>query len=370
MQQHRNATMGELAEILMDQHKRKHDVVVNAAALESIEGDIVIKAGWTDIDAEGVLVQDLVLTPTAVADEGIADKLGIPIGYLRRMRNERIDLYDANVNGWLNDQGDRQFLVRGFAQSEEGIMRAFLSDTYGIIDHLDVLTAIAGGIARVNVKTEIVQTDLTDRRMYVKMRAPEVKTYARELLKGYRSPFTGESGDDNPTVFAGLVFSNSETGNGAFSLVPQLTVQVCSNGMTITKDAVRKVHLGKRMDEGIIRWSNDTQKKVLELIESQTADAVATYLDEEYMIKVLRDMAEAAERPLPGPIDKTVKVLGKKLAYSEEQIEGIFDHLVRGGQPTSGGLMQAVTSYAQTVKDADEAYRIEESAFRALTVTL
>jgi len=31
----------------------------------------------------------------------MADKLGIPVAYLRRLRAEHLALYDANVNGWL-----------------------------------------------------------------------------------------------------------------------------------------------------------------------------------------------------------------------------------------------------------------------------
>lgn len=43
------------------------------------------------------------LRPTAVADAGIAEKLGIPLPYLRRLLTEQIGLYDADVNTWLAD---------------------------------------------------------------------------------------------------------------------------------------------------------------------------------------------------------------------------------------------------------------------------
>ena len=55
-------------------------------------------------------------------------------------------------------------------------------------------------------------------------------------------------------VFAGFVITNSETGCGAFSLTPRLVVQVCRNGMTITRDAMRVVHLGERLDQGVVTW--------------------------------------------------------------------------------------------------------------------
>jgi len=47
------------------------------------------------------------------------------------------------------------------------------------------------------------------------------------LVFNYTSPFTGQRGADNPVVFAGFVVRNSETGDGSFSITPQLTAQVC-----------------------------------------------------------------------------------------------------------------------------------------------
>ena len=50
-------------------------------------------------------------TPTEVCDQGVADKLGIPAAYLRRLREHKPGLYDANVNAWL-DGDERRFLLR------------------------------------------------------------------------------------------------------------------------------------------------------------------------------------------------------------------------------------------------------------------
>ena len=72
--------------------------------------------------------------------------------------------------------------------------------------------------------------------MYVRVVCEQVRALAPALLAGYRSPFTGASGADNPVIFAGFVISNSETACGAFTLTPRLVVQVCRNGLTITRD--------------------------------------------------------------------------------------------------------------------------------------
>ena len=85
---------------------------------------------------DGVTMPTGTYTPTEVCDQGVADKLGIPAAYLRRMRIERPGLYDANVNGWL--AGDpRKFLIRCLRPGTSigpGAARAFLSDGYKRID--------------------------------------------------------------------------------------------------------------------------------------------------------------------------------------------------------------------------------------------
>ena len=135
--------------------------------------------------------------------------------------------------------------------------------------------------------------------MYVRVVCEQVRVLAPALLAGYRSPFTGASGADNPVVFAGFVITNSETGCGAFTLTPRLVVQVCRNGMTITRDAMRAVHLGERLDEGVVTWSGNTQDKTLALITAKTTDAVATFLDPRY-VRTRRPGDREGRRPAAG----------------------------------------------------------------------
>jgi hypothetical protein len=42
---------------------------------------------------------------------------------------------------------------------------------------------------------------------------------------------------------AGFVVPNSETGNGSFKISPQLIVEICNNGMTLTEHVLKEVHL-------------------------------------------------------------------------------------------------------------------------------
>ncbi len=144
-----------------------------------------------------------------------------------------------------------------------------------------------------------------------------------------------------------------------------MVVQICRNGLTVTRDAMRAVHLGSRLEEGQIKWTEDTNRKALELITAKARDAVATFLDVDYMRHVITDMERTAGAEVSNPAE-TIKVIGKKLAYSEETMAGVLDHFIKGGTVTAGGVLHAVTSYAQTVDNADVASTLEAGALKAM----
>lgn len=266
----------------------------------------------------------------------------------------------------------RSHLLRAFTGDADGpgIARAFLSNAYRPIDHLDGLMAALDGVREAGVETRVHSADLTDRRMVVRIVCPEVQALAPTLLAGYRSPYSGASGSDNPTVFAGLKFTNSETGHGAWQVVPELRVQVCDNGMTLTKHALREVHLGSRLDAGVIRWSDDTVQAAVALVRKQTRDAVATFLDVDYMTRVITEVEGRAAEDLSGDrIEDNVRALTKPLGYTRAQQDGILASFIQGGQITRGGVYNAVTAYAQTL-DADTRFDVEAKAVRILAPAL
>ena len=62
---------------------------------------------------------------------------------------------------------------------------------------------------------------------------------------------------------------------------------------------------------------------------------------------------------------ETIALVTKSL-FTEEHAEGILDHFIRGAQLTAGGVIQAVTSYAQSLSDADTAFDMEWKAVQAM----
>ena len=365
----RNVTLADLAGLLREQQARKVDVVAPASAIRARNGQLVIDSADPVLGPDGVTMTTGTYTPTEVCDQGLADKFGIPAQYLRRTREQRPALYDVNVNGWL-DADPRKFLIRCLRPttgSGPGAARAFLSDGFRRIDNLDVLLAALDGVRDAGVPVEIDGCDLTERKMYVRVVCQQVATLAPALLADYRSPFTGAAGADNPTVFAGFVISNSETGCGAFSLIPRLVVQVCRNGLTVARDAIRAVRLGERLDPGVVTWSGNTLDKTLALITARTTDAVSTLLDPRYADRVIRTIAEQAGRPIADP-QQAVQTVSARLRFSDAQQADILAHFIRGGDLTAGGILHAVTSAAQAQTDADNAHDMEAAGLRALEI--
>ncbi|MFH8698768.1 DUF932 domain-containing protein [Streptomyces chartreusis] len=362
----RNASLEDLLRTLERDQDAKIDMVAPASAITSVDGNLTVTGVDPVLTPSGVTRADGAYRPTAVADEGIADKLKIPTAYLRRMRAEAVDLYDLNVNGWLQKDPARRFLLRAF-KGEPGVLRAWLSDGYKIIDHLDMLTAVLAGIREAGHDVKITGADLTERRMIVRVESEHVAALAPELLRGYRSPFTGQTGDELPIVSAGFVLTNSEVGSGKYAITPRIVARVCGNGVTITKDAFGKVHLGARMSEGVVEFSQDTQGKNLTLITAQTRDAVATFMNRDYVERKLADIQREAGREVTSPAE-TVELVAKQLRFSDSVRESVFAHFIKGGQTTAGGIMQAVTATAQTLEDGDAAYELETQALSAMSI--
>lgn len=399
----RNASLTDLVEMLRDEHARKLDLVVSPANIRvDQDGMVVVKGAEQVLDGDGVTDPNGKYRATDVFDDGLSGKLNIPRAYLRRMRTDAPDLLAANVSGWMHGRRslgevvrpgvEKSYLLRLFRGADgPGVARAILSDRFGIMDNFDVVTAALQGIkdAGVDVDGDGISADLSDRKMFLRVPAPEVSVLAPTLLEGYRSPFRdanveeqrnhgwnlsrarqaaaaeGLTPEQEKTVFAGLEIRNSEVGDGSFTIAPVITMLVCANGLTITTEALRRVHIGSKLEVGTIQWSSDTVSKARELIVARTRDAVASFLNVDFVQRIVDQITAQAVVALDKPQD-TVEVVAKSLMFSAEETRGILDHFMRGGQMTAGGVMQAVTSFSQTVADADRAHQLDDSALQVL----
>lgn len=369
----RNARLDDMLEVLNRQHELKYDAVVPSTHLGYEEGDLVIREGATAITEEGVDLVSARFGPTRQFEDQLSGRLDIAGAYMRKMRDGgAIDLLDINVNYWFR-RAERNFFVRGFRGTEPGdvgIARAIMSDRYQVIDHLDALFAVLDGIRDTGLRVQVTAADLSEQKMRVKVEAPEITAAAPRFLERYRPPNGGNLGTPgheivNDLISAGLVITNSETGGAAFQIAPQITVLVCRNGMTRTRDAMRRVHLGGKMEEGVIAWSEDTKRHEIELIRSQARDAVTTFLSEDYLGRVASVLEHAGDMILQRPL-VVLEDVAKRLRYSEDERQAIADLFVQSGDTRASGVVQAFTAFARDLDDPDRAAEIEEESFTIL----
>lgn len=377
----RKANFETLLAELDHQQNRKVDVVLPATNLCFGGGNLRVLRSDMDpeLTADGVKSPVQVYAPTDVFDDGIcSDRLrnngvAVPRAFLRSLREQGwTDMIDGTLNALIHGKGelrqplDRKVLLRALKDADggdTGTARALLSNSYKIVDHTETLRAAMRGMAAAGLgANNVTQCDLTGRRMYVRVEAPEVKAYAPELLKNYRSPFRPElTGRELPVVHAGFILTNSETGHGSFTVVPEFTVEVCTNGMTIQREAVSARHLGAKLDDGLIRYSERTRRANLELITSQAEDAIRTFLDVNFMETILAEMTANAKGEVR-EAEKAVKEITQKVDCPA-LYDDVLTMFIKGGDMSKGGLVHAVTAAAQSEDiDADLAYGMQAKA--------
>ncbi len=356
----------------------RFDFVSHTDALRTRDGQLVVPE---------LLVRDGVgakLDISEIFAMGFADSKRIPSNYMRTLLAEearrqagrttdadgrvfygRQSIMDANFNYWLSEM-DRAVLIRSYmSPMGEGLARAFLSDKFRVIDNLDVLMAVQEGIQQSGRDVKVTSCDLTERKLYVRYSCPSVAVDGGPWVREYHNLRTGRNGSQYPLVFAGFILTNSEIGEGQFTLVPRVEVQVCSNGQTRYIDRYSKIHLGSRVEEGEIRWSEATERHYLNLIKSQAADAVAHFLTPEYVQTVVDEVNERAGTPIQRP-EKAVAHVVKMFSLPEERREAILASFMSAGAATVGNLVSAFTDVAQTVESGDVAHELELQAEKVL----
>jgi hypothetical protein len=320
------------------QKSQKADYVVPASSLIMGEDQGLMFVGGSGL-----------YRPNDIMHQGFSEKLDIPMGYYRRMMGQNPTLLAENINSWLRKADKKGFLVRTFETPEQNIARAFLSDRYGIIDNYDILFAALDAIRKTGIHVEIKEAAVTDRKLYLYVTAPEIEVQAEALLQKYVVPGRHEF-SANLGVISGMVITNSEVGQGRYSIAPMATILKCWNGAIARDEAFNKQHLGVRLDQGVVNWSKETEQKNLSLVISQTKDAVNTFLSKEYLSGMVKRLTEFAGKDLDRPVDTVqavTKELGRRIVLSPEQEQNILNHFIRGGDTAATGIFQAITFEAQ-----------------------
>lgn len=92
-------------------------------------------------------------------------------------------------------------------------------------------------------------------------------------------------------------------------------------------------------------------------------------MEEARFAKVVNLMQEAAKAQMDtADVPGIVKLAGKEFHFTEEEGEGILQHLIEGKDLTLYGLSNAVTRHSQDVENYDRATQLEGIGYNILSM--
>jgi hypothetical protein len=293
-----------------------------------------------------------VLPANSLGHQQIAEYTGVPKVYYDKLRSTDTAVLARNVNLWLGTKPEGE---RRMVRTLEGNVRALLSDRYQRIDNYEVAEVALDILGRVP-KLNIVSTAVTEQRLYIKAVSSDVQLPV---------PGSRRVGD---LVETGVVISNSEVGLGSVSILPFANFLVCTNGMVRNKEGLRAAHVGRRIDTGIEGLLSDQTKRLQDAaVLSKVRDVIQSCFDRANFEAFIAKLGETTQQPIEGDVVAAVEVLGSTtFGLTKGERQSVLHHLIKGGDLSRFGLINAVTRTSEDVEDYDRATELETIGFRLL----
>lgn len=263
----------------------------------------------------------------------IAERLEIPLKYYNKMREEEPALLVENTNTWLRKL-NREVFVRGLGDSA----RAFLSDRYRVIDHLDILYCALNELQA--HEAEIEEAYLSETEMNVKVKSNQLKDFVRHR-------------DDR--IMGGLLLTNSETGHKALKVEPRIYRVLCSNGMVMEEFLTRQVHLGNGHEE-----SDDT---VYLSIRRSITELFGRFGE------ITQSLRESTEVKISNP-QKVIHHVVEHYKLSEVQKDSILIAFGAEPDPDQYGIANAITRAAQGESTWENRVEMERLGGKLVTLPM
>lgn len=158
---------------------------------------------------------------------------------------------------------------------------------------------------------------------------------------------------------------------GAVNIQPLVYRLVCSNGMIINDAQTRRNHVGRVNDteESFQLYSEKTLAADDKAFILKIQDTVKAAVEEARFSQVVDMMQNATQaemntKDVPG----IVKLASREFHITDDEGEGILQHLIEGKDLTLYGLSNAVTRHSQDVENYDRATQLESIGYDILSM--
>jgi len=330
-------TLTELAIELDRQQNAKRDFVADSRKLYMSPEDnsIEIDLGAGAIERiDGPTVEHFPVDQNA--HRQIADWSGIPAKYYDKMP---ADLRAVNVNHWMKNDPSKRMV-----RTLDGSVRAFMSDRYRVLDNYDLAQAVLPILGEVP-EMDIVSSEMTDSRMYIKALFPRI---------------TADVKVGDP-VQSGVVISNSEVGKGSLRVEPLVYRLVCLNGM-ISNFSQRRYHIGRAAgedDQAAELYRDETIQADDKAFWLKVQDTVRASVNQTSFESIVEAMRQTMDMVMEADPVAVVERAQKKFSFNETETSSVLTHLIQGADLTGYGLLNAITRTSQDVEDYDRATELE-----------
>jgi hypothetical protein len=138
--------------------------------------------------------------------------------------------------------------------------------------------------------------------------------------------------------------------------------------MVVEDGQFKKSHVGGRLGDDLTQeyFADETRKAADRAFFLKLRDTVAHLLTEAACLETVERMRRAAGEPITRRPDKAVKEIARRLDLNEGEEVSVLEFLLKGGDMTKYGMMNAITRAAQEIEDYDRATEFEKMGGKVL----
>jgi hypothetical protein len=335
-------TLDSLIERVLKEHDRKEDMLADTRRM-SVTVEVDEESGNSvdlTVDDEGGITT---IAPSGHMLGQMATDLGIPKRYFDRMKVDAPDLFRSNVHHWLYEEPKRRMLRTYKVEDSTFNGRAWLSDRYRRLDNIEIATKLLPEFDRLPVEPKFHNASITDERFYLRAVFPGME---KEVKVG-------------DSVQWGVQIRNSEVGAATFAIESFVLRLVCMNGMVVAK-VLNARHIGKRLDDILSDEAVEADDHAFWLA---ARDTLRASLDEAAFEETVEKLRGTTEGATIESAPQATKRLAKTVGLSDEESDTVLTNLVREGDLTRWGMLNAVTATAHSVDSFDRGVELEEAGW-------
>ena len=283
-------------QVIIDSGKKKAENNLKSIIEEyDVRKDFLVPAttiNYQDISKQQVGIKDKEFHLTNYSLSQLLSKVGMPKTFFTTLQNKqtswannliKANLESLTINGAMKG---KKLLFRTIDDLAKGI----LSDSYRRMDARPIFdTFINQGLKKGLVPMDGLNTTT---QYHVKMVLPEIY-----------EPIEGE------VIAFGFCMTTSDYGAAALQMQSFIMRIHCTN-LAIGEDIVRKVHLGRRINDNDLTFSQQTYDLDTKTIASMVGDFLSENAIQEQLDSTLKAITNSSEREID--IEATLKSLREK----------------------------------------------------------